>query len=409
MDKKGENMADWKKYTLEEVCERIYSGGTPSTKHEEYWNGNIKWLSSGETSQRFVYDTDRKITQKGIENSSTKLATKGCTVIATAGQGYTRGQASFLMTDTYMNQSVIACKANEGIILPLYLYYNLDSRYEEFRLLSDGTSTRGGLSGWILKRMEIKLPPISLQEKIVGVLYSIDKKIEENNAINNNLEQQAQAIFKYWFVDFEPFGKKMPNDWCNGIIDDLAKDIVCGKTPSTKKADYYGTDIPFITIPDMHDKIYSITTERHLSVLGANSQAKKNLPKNSICVSCIGTAGLVTLVAEESQTNQQINSIIPKDGFSPYFIYLLMQTRSDTINKLGQGGSTIVNLNRSQFAKIQVTIPAISAMTDFDKIVSPIFEKILQNQKENLCLTSLRDNLLPKLMSGELDVSNINL
>ena len=180
-------MADWKKYTLEEVCERIYSGGTPSTKHEEYWNGNIKWLSSGETSQRFVYDTDRKITQKGIENSSTKLATKGCTVIATAGQGYTRGQASFLMTDTYMNQSVIACKANEDIILPLYLYYNLDSRYEEFRLLSDGTSTRGGLSGWILKRMEIKVPPISLQEKIVDVLYSIDKKIEENNAINNNL------------------------------------------------------------------------------------------------------------------------------------------------------------------------------------------------------------------------------
>ena len=86
-----------------------------------------------------------------------------------------------------MNQSVIACKANESIILPLYLYYNLDSRYEEFRLLSDGTSTRGGLSGWILKRMEIKLPPISLQEKIVDILNSIDKKIEENNSINNNL------------------------------------------------------------------------------------------------------------------------------------------------------------------------------------------------------------------------------
>lgn len=186
-DKKGEIMAEWKNYTLEEVCERIYSGGTPSTKHEEYWNGDIKWLSSGETSQRFVYDTERKITQEGVENSSTKLATKGCTVVATAGQGYTRGQASFLMTDTYMNQSVIACKANENVILPLYLYYNLDSRYEEFRLLSDGTSTRGGLSGWILKRMEIKLPPKSSQKKIIDILYSIDRKIEENKAINNNL------------------------------------------------------------------------------------------------------------------------------------------------------------------------------------------------------------------------------
>lgn len=201
----------------------------------------------------------------------------------------------------------------------------------------------------------------------------------------------------------------MPSDWLIGTIDDLAKEVVCGKTPSTKKAEYYGSDIPFITIPDMHGKIYAVTTERYLSKLGANSQAKKSLPKNSVCVSCIGTAGLVALVAEESQTNQQINSIIPKNRFSPYYIYLLMQTLSDTINKLGQSGSTIVNLNKAQFGKIQVTIPAISAMTKFDETVSPIFEKILQNQKENLNLASLRDSLLPKLMSGELDVSALDL
>lgn len=179
--------SEWKTYTLEDVCEKIYSGGTPSTKHPEYWNGDIKWLSSGETSQRFVYDTERKITQLGVDNSSTKLATKGCTVVATAGQGYTRGQASFLMTDTYMNQSVIACKANEKIIDPLFLYYNLDNRYGEFRLLSDGTSTRGGLSGWIVKRMEIQLPPLYEQRVIAGILKSLDDKIEVNNEINKNL------------------------------------------------------------------------------------------------------------------------------------------------------------------------------------------------------------------------------
>lgn len=305
---------------------------------------------------------------------------------------------------------LIKFSIEEKKVNPKYIKYFCQSKqYQDWINSFNTGSTRGNINAQTLGKMEIPLIERKMQDALVSILSSIDKKIKKNNEVNNNLEQQAQAIFKYWFVDFEPFGKTMPNDWCNGTIDDLAKDIVCGKTPSTKKADYYGTDIPFITISDMHDKIYSITTERHLSLLGANSQAKKNLPKNSICVSCIGTAGLVTLVAEESQTNQQINSIIPKDGFSPYFIYLLMQTRSDTINKLGQGGSTIVNLNKSQFAKIQVTIPAISAMTDFDKIVSPIFEKVLQNQKENLCLTSLRDNLLPKLMSGELDVSNIKL
>ena len=241
------------------------------------------------------------------------------------------------------------------------------------------------------------------------MLGSIDDKIEENERINNNLEEQAKALYKDWFFDFAPFGKVMPSNWYIGSIDDLAEEVVCGKTPSTKKAEYYGSDIPFITIPDMHEKIYTITTERYLSVLGANSQSKKSLPRNTVCVSCIGTAGLVTLVAEESQTNQQINSIIPKDGFSPYYIYLLMQTLSNTINKLGQSGSTIVNLNKSQFGKIQVIIPALSVMTKFDEIVSPIFEKILQNQKENLNLALLRDTLLPKLMSGELDVSNIDL
>ena len=180
-------MIEFKKFTLDDVCDRIYSGGTPSTKHSDYWNGDLKWLSSGETSQRFIYDTERKITQKGVDNSSTKLATKGCTVIATAGQGFTRGQASYLMTDTYMNQSVIACKPNEEVILPLYLYYNLDNRYEEFRQLSDGTSTRGGLSGWIVKRMEINLPPLDVQKRITEILYSIDRKIETNAWINNNL------------------------------------------------------------------------------------------------------------------------------------------------------------------------------------------------------------------------------
>ncbi len=179
--------SEWKKYTLDEVCSRIYSGGTPSTRHPEYWNGDLKWLSSGETSQRFIYDTERTITQEGVDNSSTKLAKKGCTVVATAGQGYTRGQASFLMIDTYMNQSVIACEADQRYILPLYLYYNLDNRYEEFRLLSDGTSTRGGLSGWILKRMDIELPPLDEQKKIVGILEGIDRKIEINTEINDNL------------------------------------------------------------------------------------------------------------------------------------------------------------------------------------------------------------------------------
>ena len=161
------------KYKLEEVCKRIYSGGTPSTKHNEYWDGNLMWLSSGETRQRFIYTTDKKITELGVKKSSTKLAEKNTVVMASAGQGYTRGQVSYLMEDMYVNQSVLVFEANRELIEPLYLYYNLDSRYNELRQLSDGTSTRGSLSGRIVKGMEIDLPPIEIQKRITEILYNI--------------------------------------------------------------------------------------------------------------------------------------------------------------------------------------------------------------------------------------------
>lgn len=227
--------------------------------------------------------------------------------------------------------------------------------------------------------------------------------------LNENLEQQAQALYRSWFVNYEPFAGAKPVDWTDGTIDDLGVEIICGKTPSTKKPEYYGGTTPFITIPDMHGCVYNVSTERYLSAAGVASQPKKCLPPNTVCVSCIGTAGLVTLVSEESQSNQQINSIVPKPGVSAYYIYLLMQTLSETINKLGQSGSTIVNLNKTQFGKIQVMIPSQNIMQEFDSLCNPLFETILSNQKENIKLSELRDTLLPKLMSGELDVSALEL
>ena len=272
-----------------------------------------------------------------------------------------------------------------------------------------GSSGRQRVQTDVVQNLEIMVPDYEEQRRISGLLKSLDDKIALNNAINNNLEQQAKTLFKSWFVDCEPFNGKQPDDWILGTIDDLAKDVVCGKTPSTKKEEYYGGDIPFITIPDMHNCVYSLNTARSLSTLGTESQSKKTLPVNSVCVSCIGTAGLVTLVPVPSQTNQQINSIIPKNTVSPYYVYLLMKTMSEIINKLGQSGSTIVNLNKAQFGKIEVIIPSTKVMLEFTELVEPIFELILLNQKENNRLSNLRDTLLPKLMSGELDVSDIEL
>ena len=305
----------------------------------------------------------------------------------------------------------IVFRAKKGISDPDYIYYLVSSPLVRDPSIKSmvGSSGRQRVQTDVVQGLQVPVPPLEEQRKIAGILRTLDDKIKLNTEINDNLLQQAQLLYKSWFIACDPFDGVKPNNWSNGTIDDLAKEIVCGKTPSTKVKEYYGSDVPFITIPDMHGNTYVVTTERYLSNYGASSQAKKTLPQNSICVSCIGTAGLVTLVASESQTNQQINSIIPKDEYSPFYIYLLMLTLSEVINKLGQGGSTIVNLNKAQFGKIKVTIPSITDMNAFHELVSPLFALILENQKENISLSSIRETLLPKLMSGELDVSDIEL
>ncbi len=305
----------------------------------------------------------------------------------------------------------IVFRAIDGISDEDFVYYLVCSPIVREPAIKSmvGSSGRQRVQTDVLQNLEINLPDLETQRIIGSVLRSIDDRISLNTAINENLEQQAQALFKSWFVDFEPFGGAMPDDWSIGTISDLSRDIICGKTPSTKKKEYYGDYIPFITIPDMHNNVYVIATERSLSKMGSDSQSKKTLPANSICVSCIGTAGLVTLVAVDSQTNQQINSIIPKERYSPYYIFLLMQTFSERINRLGQSGSTIVNLNKAQFGLMEALVPSINDMNDFDTTVKPLFERILANQYENQRLAALRDTLLPKLMNGEIDVSAVEI
>jgi len=322
------------------------------------------------------------------------------------GRKGTIGRVKYVEHPFWTVDTLFYTIVNESIVKPKYLYYLMS--LIDLNNYNEGT-TIPSLRTETLYRLEFDIPSLDEQRRILSIIEPIDNKIIINDEINNNLEQQAQALFKSWFVDFAPFNSTMPSDWRIGSIDDLAMEIICGKTPSTKHPEYYGDDIPFITIPDMHNVTYAVTTERYLTLAGAESQIKKTLPINSVCVSCIGTAGLVTLVAEPSQTNQQINSIIPGNDFSSYYIYLLMQTLTETINKLGQGGSTIVNLNKAQFSKIEVLVPSDEALKVFNDTVAPLFQMILSNQKENIKLERLRDTLLPKLMSGELDVSSIYL
>ena len=203
-----------------------------------------------------------------------------------------------------------------------YLFYALQPALSTFQAASIGAATQY-LTKSILDNFKIGVPDLDVQKRIVNLLSSYDDLIENNRRRIRLLEQAARLLYKEWFVHLRFPGHEhvkikdgVPKGWTSGVIGDLGE-IVTGKTPSKKKASYYGDDIPFIKTPDMHGNSVVTKTEENLSDEGASSQATKMLPPRSILVSCIGTVGVVALNASVAQTNQQINAIIPR-GFGAW-------------------------------------------------------------------------------------------
>lgn len=178
--------------TIGSYAERIYSGGTPSTSNAEYWDGTFGWFSSGETRNRFVISTEKTITQSGIENSSTKLAKKNDIVMASAGQGFTRGQTSMLLLDTYVNQSVIVIHA-ERKALP-YLFWNLTNRYKELRAISDSSSIRGSLTTKMISAFEIPKADEDLLQVFSDFAWPVISQIENDLLENDRLTALRDSL-----------------------------------------------------------------------------------------------------------------------------------------------------------------------------------------------------------------------
>ena len=220
-------------YKIQEISKNIFSGGTPSTQNSSFWDGDLPWLSSGETCNPYITSTNRTITKAGADNSSTRLALKGDIVIASAGQGLTRGQTSFLKIDTYINQSIVAVRCNPNYVIDKYLFYNLYSRYDEMRLLSDSSSTRGSITTKMISDMNITLPSLDEQQHIVNTIGTIDDLIEKNGQIIDKLHNFSDLIYhEYSMNDLNHDVVKL-GDYCEIKTGKLNADASCenGKYP----------------------------------------------------------------------------------------------------------------------------------------------------------------------------------
>lgn len=280
--------------------------------------------------------------------------------------------------------------------VPDYIYYVLTQQEvtEHLQAIAEqSVSAYPSIKPSDIENLELLLPDKKTQGKIVAILSSIDEKIKQNNEINNNLEQQAQALFKSWFVNFEPFGNQQPSEWTISTLGKVSTMGVGGDKPqmvsSTK------------TVECPHP-IYSngINDE---GLYGYTDTPK--ITDESVTVSARGTIGFVCLRHVPYVPIVRLVTLVPNtDIMTAKYLYLWLKQLHITGT-----GTTQQQLTVPDFQKTEILVPSIETLSLFTSTVEPLFEKIWANQVENKKLASIRDALLPKLLSGEIDISNIDL
>jgi type I restriction enzyme S subunit len=403
-------MSEWKKVKLGEICERVTSGGTPKANVSSYYNPpTIPWLNTKEINYCRITKTENYISEEGFNNSSAKWIVQDSVIVAMYGN--TAGKVAINKIPLTTNQACCNLAIDKQKADYEFVYYQLCTLYGKMVSLKIGAAQLN-LNAQIIKNLDILLPPLSTQHHIATILSRYDSLIENYQKQIKLLEEAAQRLYKEWFVDLHFPGHKntkivdgVPKGWEKKKVREIGK-VITGKTPSTSKKEYYGGQIPFITIPDMHTGIYP-TSSQFLSDLGANSQSGKFIPANSLMVSCIGTAGLVCITKEECQTNQQINSLVLNDNSLLYYMYNTFLSLKEHLNNIGSNGATMTNVNKSKFESIEILIPNNSISNLYNKAVEQSFRGIKTLSSQICLLTEARDRLLPKLMSGDIKIESL--
>ena len=285
---------------------------------------------------------------------------------------------------------------------PNFLYWVMRSpSYQRGIVATASGSTVKHTSPGRICESKILLPPLAEQQRIAKILSSIDDKIELNNAINRNLEEQAQAIFKSWFIDFEPFGEEMPCDWEKGKLGDFVE-IKRGGSPRPIQEFLSDSGYRWLKISDVTalNSPFILQIAEHIKESGLNKTVF--LKAGSLVLSNSATPGIPKILDLDSCIHDGW-LYFPKSKLSNEFLYLFFKDiRKDLVN-LGNG-SIFTNLKTEILKNFDTALPSQKVLDDFQKIVEPLFKQMLNIQRENQSLSTLRDSLLPKFMSGEISL-----
>ena len=392
---------EWKEVRLGDVCTRVCSGGTPKSTNLSYYGGEIPWLNTKEIDFNRIYSTEKTITDSGLNNSSAKWIVPNTVTVAMYGA--TAGKSCIVKVPMTTNQACCNLTINDEVADYEFVYYTLKNDYTTLASLANGGAQQN-LNAQIIKDYVLKMPSLADQRRIASILSSLDRKIELNNKINADLEEMAQAIFKNWFVDFEPFkgGKfvdselgMIPEGWKVGTLADIAE-ITMGQSPAGNSLNENREGMIF----------YQGSSDfgfRFPSIRVFTTEPKRLAVANSVLFSVRAPVGDINVAKEECCIGRGVASIKSKYGHDSYLFYT-MKSLHKLFDSFDGEGTVFGSINKKTLSAIQILLPSDGIVEQFNNIASSFDDRIRSLSDENSRLSLLRDTLLPRLMSGEIEV-----
>ena len=395
-------MGEWKNVRVGELG-KIITGKTPKTSISDNYGGRIPFLTpSDNMSVKYVGKTSKTLTEKGLLEVKNAILPENSVCVSCIGSDL--GKAVITTCPTVTNQQINSIIVDEKSFDVSFVYYAMQILGKKMNFISKTSTAVPIVNKSSFSSYEIKCPPREDQKRIAAVLSALDSKIECNKKINDNLEQQAATYFQELFINnANPM-------WQISTISDLGT-VVGGSTPSKTKPEYYTNNgIAWITPKDLsiNKSKFISHGENDITELGLKNSSATVMPKGTVLFSSRAPIGYIAIASNEVTTNQGFKSVIPYSEIGTAFVYFFLKHSLPVIESAASG-STFKEISGSAMKNIPAIIPDRNTLDQFNSFCAPIFaqQKILEEQNHSLAM--LRDSLLPKLMSGAIDIASIQL